>query len=389
MMAISFVQHASNSATFTSGTSATISATFGSNTTAGNCLIACFSIDWGDNLSPTLSSVTTNGTAENWADSGASLPGNGFYVYVDPNTGGSQKIVHINFAFGGTASASNSFGIAVDTFEVFGLTTSSVVDQTQDNSAAPPVTSWTTGTSSTTTQAAEIWIGVVAPSNDTANQTITITGPSSSWTNESQLSFSIQAGGSSTSHRFYTSQMCGYQIVSATGTATYSGTNTGSDVYYFAGLATLKGAASNVNVSLTVAQVNISAPAPTIKISPSLTVAQVNVAAYTFKTGAGPIALPVAQVNVNALAPKTGAGPISLPVAQVNISAYPPAPGSNNVMLSAAQVSINALPFILVKTFALPLAQVSISAYPPGISRPGMTEDSIVPLMITGVYSNV
>lgn len=389
-MAITLVQHASSTTQFTSGTSGTASATFTSNITATNCVICTFTIcALNKSFSLGTPSVTTNGSADNWASvllntGDASLP---VGIWADPNAAGSQKIIDVAVSFGATASTSESVAICIDIFEVSGLTTSSPTDKTSHSNSAS-ATTWSSGTTGTTSQAAEFWVGVAGFQVVADDTTQTVTPPSSVWTNESLLSTSIQSGGTILSDKFFVYQQSGYQVTSATGTATYSGTNSQSSDYN-ASVATFNGAASNVNVSLTVAQVNISAPAPTIKISPSLTVAQVNVAAYTFKTGAGPIALPVAQVNVNALAPKTGAGPISLPVAQVNISAYPPAPGSNNVMLSAAQVSINALPFILVKTFALPLAQVSISAYPPGISRPGMTEDSIVPLMITGVYSNV
>lgn len=390
MMAITVVQHASNAEQFTSGTSGTINATFGSNTTAGNCLIAVFSQDNSSTLSPTLSSVTTNGSSENWADSGASFAGDGFFLYIDPNTGGSQTIIDVTFAFGGTATTSNSLAIVLDTFEVSGLATTSVVDRIQNNSPGTTGTSWTSNATSTTTEAAEFWIGAVNPyDGGAANQSITITGPSSPWTNEAQLTTSTQEGGTGTSHKYFLAQMSGYQIVSATGTATYSGTNTGSGVFYTAGVATLKGAAANVNVSLTVAQVNIAALAPTVTVKLALTVAQVNIAAYPFTIKAGPVSLSVAQVNINAQAPAVRSGPISLPVAQVNINAYPPSPGSNGVVLSTAQVTINALPFILEKFFALPLAQVTISAPPPGILRIGEIEDSIVPLMATGVYSNV
>jgi hypothetical protein len=389
-MAITLVQHSSATAQYTSGSSATPMATFGSNTTAGNCLIAVFSFTNSSSLSPTLTSVTTNGTAENWADSGASLPADNFFMYVDPNTGGGQTVVDVAFAFGGTATTSNSIAIMIDIFEVSGLTTSSVVDKWQSNLNTSAGTSWTSNATSTTTEATEIWIGAVNPGNNTANQTFTITGPSSPWTNEAQLSASIQNGGSGTSHKYYAAQMCGYQIVSSIGTATYSGTNTGSDVFYDAGVVTLKGAAANVNVNLTVAQVNIAAPAPTVTVKPSLTVSQVNINALALAgIHAGPISLPVAQVNINALAPAVRSGPVSLPVAQVNISAYPLTIMAGPVALPVAQVSITAFPFILGKSFALSLAQVTITAYPPGISRPGENEDSIVPLMVTGVYSNV
>lgn len=64
-MAITVVQHASATSQFTSGTSGTCAPAFASNTTAGNCLVACFSHANGV-AAPTIT-VTTNGTTENWA----------------------------------------------------------------------------------------------------------------------------------------------------------------------------------------------------------------------------------------------------------------------------------------------------------------------------------
>lgn len=384
-MAITLVQHASSTAQFTSGTSGTITATFASNATSGNCLVACFSgFARSASFSLTVSSVTTNGTAENWAvaasaTTSAHAPA---WIYADPNTGGGQNAINVNISFGATATSAAGVSACLDIYEVSGIIAVSPVDKTHTGGSTS-VTSWSSGTTATTTSAVEFWVGVAGLSVIVASTTETVTGPSSPWSNQSLLHTTVPFSSSP----FNVYQLSGSQITASTGTATYSGTNSVSSDYN-AAVVTLTGT-TNVSLSLSVAQVTIAAPAPTVVVTPQLAVAQVNINARALTLGAGPIALSVAQVNINARTPGVSAGPISLPVAQVNISA--PAPGlrAGPVSLSAAQVSVNALPFILGKSFAITCAQVTITAYPPGISRPGEQEDTIVPLMITGVYSNV
>ena len=65
-MTITLVQHASNTGTFTSGTSGTVTATFGASTTAGNCLVACLSLGGAASAANMSVSPNTNGSTENW-----------------------------------------------------------------------------------------------------------------------------------------------------------------------------------------------------------------------------------------------------------------------------------------------------------------------------------
>lgn len=381
-MAITLVQHASSTTSFTSGTSGTAHATFGSNITAGNCVIAAFSIQT-VSFSPTVSSVTTNGSADNWAnaitETGHAVgPG---AIYVDPNSAGGQKQINVAASFGGTASTLTSVAILIDIFEVSGLATTSPVDKTQGSSGGAG-TSWTSGSTATTTNANEFWVGVAAIAASATNTTLVVTGPGAPWNNETVLNTFLDDTGAA----LEVYQASGYQIVSSTGTATYSGT-TDHNCFYNGCVVTLLPSGTPISVSLTVAQVNISAPAPMVVVNPQLSVAQVNINALAPGVKAGPMSLLAVQVNISAPAPGLRAGPMSLPAAQVNISAL--APGiANTTALNIAQVNVSAPPVILVKTFALPpAAAVTITAYPVGI--PSSEEDSLVPLMATGVYSNV
>lgn len=389
-MAISLVQHASSVTNFTSGTSGTATATFSSPPSAGNCLIICFSVQADVSVfNWSLNTPKTGSSTDNWGYNTTTAGGDGLVsagVAVDPNTNASSSSVSIPASFGATANSSNTLFITMDIFEFSGILTISPADQTANsNTNTTTNTSWTSTSTATTTQANELWIGVSAPQVFASNTTQTVTGPSSPWINETVLSGSYQDGGTGTASKFFGYQISGYQIVSSTGTATYSGTNSQNSVYDAAVL-TLKAAAAGTNVSLTVAQVNIAAPAPGMTISVPLTVAQVNVAAPAPGLKSAP-SLTVAQVNVNAPAPGVKSTP-SLAVAQVNITAYPVMILAGPVSLAVAQVNVNAHPLILGKEFDIPVAEVNITAWPLDISR-GVPEDTIVPLMATGVYSNV
>lgn len=119
-----------------------------------------------------------------------------------------------------------------------------------------------------------------------------------------------------------------------------------------------------VQLSLPVAQVNINALAPTIQVRESLSVAQVNINALAPTIQTRP-SLTTAQVNINALAPSVRAS-VNLPVAQVNINALPLSIGANvNVNLTTAQVNVSARAPSLQDSLTLARAQVNVAALPP------------------------
>src|ERR1700677_1484791 len=160
-MAISVVQHASGSATFSSGATGTATATFGSNITPGNCVVAIIGVEGGfGNF--TLTSVTTNGAADNWSQ--ALVDGDTItFFYVNPNSVGGQTVVDVNFSLTGL-STSVTMGVLIDLYEVSGVLTTSVVDSstTTHDIDSTSSTSWTSGTSAVTNHANEIWFGAVS-----------------------------------------------------------------------------------------------------------------------------------------------------------------------------------------------------------------------------------
>lgn len=213
----------STQATASSGT--TITGTFASNVTAGNCIIAAISTD----VAVTVSSVKLGTSADNWASavsesSALQLAA----VWADPNSAGGSASVTVTF----NTSLTNSAALYL--YEVSGLAASSVTDLTSGSNGS--TSSWTSGTTGTTTQANELWVGVIGGNG--AGPGGTITGPSG-WTNNSTY-----ASGNA-------QMMAGYKVVSSTGTATYNGTSTGM-TSYAAAVATFKSASTSFTSTVAV-----------------------------------------------------------------------------------------------------------------------------------------
>jgi len=213
---ITVVQHASTTQAFTSGTSGTVSPAFGSATTPGTTLVACIGIE-NDIGVTTVSSVTTNGAAENWAQAVTDAAGVAF-GWWDGNTGGGQTVIDVTVTFGGTSTASDSTVVTVDIYEVSGLGSAPAIDKTA--SADSSGTSWSSG-NITTTQASEIAFGL---NMGQGTVSFTLTGPAAPWVNEAQLSITQQAGGSATPD----ASVSGYDILTSAGTISYAGTASSS-----------------------------------------------------------------------------------------------------------------------------------------------------------------
>ena len=202
-MAPSLVQ--SKSATAASVTTVTVTLT--SSTTAGNCLIVAV-VTSASPSNPTVSGITLGGAAGNFAQSATagnpSVDSESVFIWADPNCAGGQTAVSVTLS-----AASGSCNVWV--MEWSGLVTSTPVDKTAGQ-AQSAVTSWSSTATATTTQASEVAVGAVGTFNGTGVGTIT--GPSSPWTNLAQV----------TSASTHVGLLAGYNILSSTGTVTYSGT---------------------------------------------------------------------------------------------------------------------------------------------------------------------
>jgi hypothetical protein len=187
-----------------SGSNPTGTATLGTATTAGNCLVAVMGVGGGSgNL---VTAVTLGGAADHWAQlvTIGNLATDAAYAatWADPNCAGGQTAVSVT---------TNAAGGTVDgyVFEISGLqgTIAALLDQTatldtHGGSTATPAV----GPTSATTQASEIWIGCIVAFSHV------ISGPVLPWTNMPNI-----ADGNN-------NVIAGWQITAATGTATYAGT---------------------------------------------------------------------------------------------------------------------------------------------------------------------
>ncbi|MGD6749145.1 hypothetical protein [Streptomyces sp. BH105] len=188
------------------GNAGTLAITLDSPTSAGNGLIVLVAAS-GTSANPTsVSAMTLGGVADNFSQISTFGSGTDTAIgatWLDLNCAGGQTAVSIT-ASGG----SGTLAVMASVYEWSGLAASSVLDRTA-NSVSGGSTSWTSTATAATTQAAEVWVGVVFTTQSGAG---TITGPGGPWTNLAQVS---QAQGS-----FDDRWISGYQQVAAT----YAGT---------------------------------------------------------------------------------------------------------------------------------------------------------------------
>ena len=220
-MALSLVQHASGAAN-TNAVTITLAATG-----AGNALIIAASYN-DTGTDEALASVTLGGSGAGFASQYYRTGAEIFNLNIWANfsiTGGQTSLVV-------TGQSGSTDLLSVDVWEVSGGLVS--LDKTAASEADGTGASWTSSATAATSVASEFVVGIVAGQNN-AGSALTFTGPASPWVNESRLSVATSD-----------SQLCGYQITSATGTFTYSGTanTTGSNLFYAAAVATFRSSAA-------------------------------------------------------------------------------------------------------------------------------------------------
>lgn len=212
--------------------------TLGYPTSAGNCLVACI---WGPEFgasNPSSVGVTLGGSAGNFAQiyTVGTYADNGvWYIWADPNCAGGQTSV-VTTLTGGTAGDTPVF---VYVYEIIGLVSSSLLDVDAGQPAGNTGGStgaFTSGSTTTTAQANEIWIGGASSQWSSVSN---FTGPALPWSNLPQLGLSnIPTTGD------FESCISGFQVVSATGAAAYAGTQSLTTGQYTAFVVTLKGAST-------------------------------------------------------------------------------------------------------------------------------------------------
>lgn len=213
-------------------TSSPLNITLDSATTAGNGLIVVIG-HTGSTNDGTVSGITLGGAAGNFASAASSgNPAADAAVtdcWLDLNCAGGQTAISISFT-----GAAGTIDFYATVYERDDLLTASAFDKSSGNPVNGSASSWTSNATATTTQAVEVWVGGVLLVGASA---LTPTGPSSPWNNLTALT--NNNGGTQTAW------LSGWEAVTATGTATYSGTvSPAASVGYTALAVTLKAVAA-------------------------------------------------------------------------------------------------------------------------------------------------
>jgi len=208
-------------------TTSSISITLDSAPTQGNLLVAV--VGCADYSGVTANSITQTGV--NWSSGGAGKQIS--YQYNDGSGDILESSVWVGIVGSGastsltiTLSATPLEGAAADVFEYSGLATSSFKDKTATNHGLlnPP----STGTTDTTTQADELWVGCVYVYKNES-----YTGASNGFTHYDGIRI--------TGVTYWTAVNAVAKIVSSTGTASSALTPTGAGTQTSACIVTLKG----------------------------------------------------------------------------------------------------------------------------------------------------
>jgi hypothetical protein len=207
-------------------TTNTITVTMNSTPVDGDLLVACVGSSNNVGAYCTVSSITQ--TNVNWSTDGAGMQTQSQYssakldteIWIGIVGSGASKTITI------TLSGAPVNGGVADVCEYSGLVVSSFLDKTA--SASGTSTNFVTGTTATTTQASELWIGSIA---------VYYWGQSNPINDFTLLDGATYTGGGNPVSEAYLEK-----IVSATGTAN-SGTS-GNNAYYAGCIATFKAAAA-------------------------------------------------------------------------------------------------------------------------------------------------
>jgi hypothetical protein len=188
-------------------TGTTLTLTLGSATTATNCLVVVITTHNASTVNPAINGVTLGGLADNFASlfaTGSATDESISAFWTDPNCAGGQTSVVISFS----SVTSPRYMASVYEFSGLAATNAALLDKSAASALGANGTSFSSGSTATTTNAVQAWVGLVS------TDSTTITGPASPWNNIAQ----VTPGGTASDF------MSGYQIRSATGAAAYAGT---------------------------------------------------------------------------------------------------------------------------------------------------------------------
>lgn len=194
-------------------------------TTAGSCLFVVLQGAYSDSSgAPSVTGMTIGGLADNFAqvinnafNSTVDALWNFNIVWADPSCAGGKTALSIAV----NAAIATAFTLDVTVYQVSNIPASAILDRSSSNTGQLAANgTWTSLTTAATTVADEFWLGV-AYSDSGLNV------PATGWTDSGINALDSAAG-------------CGSQVVSATGTATYTDTIGPNPAGYAAAVLTFK-----------------------------------------------------------------------------------------------------------------------------------------------------
>lgn len=297
-----FVQSAGNKAS----TSTTVTVTLGSTTITGNCLFA--GVGCNNAATASVSGITIGGSADHWAQA------------TSVNVSSTDNLLSAIWSNQGMTVNSTSVVVTVSVsgatlgatvIEWNGVASSGALDKTHTGTSTSGA-NWSSGSSGVLTNTNEVAIGTTACATGAA---LTITGPSSPWTNLTQQGSAAGVG-----------ELTGYQQVSATTALTYNGTQTNTSFANSASCIATFTLSGSITVNLPLATINTAAFNVSPPIYVNLPVASINTAALNVTPLiAVVVALVLATINTAAnnvtptIVPKII---VNLPVASINTSSH-------------------------------------------------------------------
>lgn len=354
----SIVQETSNSSATSS-----LTLTFGSNITFGNSVVVCITAYLAQITGNILSITSSNG--------------NDIYQYATFDQDFGNAILWTPAAYGGAntitvtvTTGANSGGATAGIFGyAYETPPLALLDQQKwARNIAGGITSWSSGTTPTTTVANDLWIGYAVAYNATTSGG-TITGPSTGgWTNEAAVNGQLI-------NTNYFSYVSGYQFVTSTGTATYSGTcssqaQTSAQVAAF----TLAGAPSGATVfqsaGLSYSPSSATTGTTTFSVNPPPVYTAGEYLIMAVAGGASSTVYPATPAGWTAVSPANNPLGIFTKIASASESAYS-VTFNTPCLVSALVASYSAGTYVVGSLFAssgTDLVTFTPPAFPSGVS---------------------
>ena len=253
-------------------------------TGTGHTLVVAMVLGNSGSSIQTITGITLGGSADNFGSSAAVAAGGltgRVEWWLDPGCASGQTAVSI------TQSTATGAVLTGFVYEFSGVLTTSPLDRNSQNPGITSGTTWSSNTTATTTESGELAVGIGGVY--TATGPPTLAGPPPPWINETQTTINFSATN-------YQTAITGYEVLSGTGTATYSGTtsitNGGAGA---AGVITLKPGTTGATGQVTIGPQSVGTVWYPVQVTVNTTTGATDTS--TFTCYLGPLIQPTTQVG--------------------------------------------------------------------------------------------